>query len=319
MTSSAGRVLLSFAALALAAMAGAQPAPRALPPDAEAWSLFGEPLTPPAPAGDAKATLETNLAAAKADFETNPQSADALIWLGRRVAYLGRYREAIETFSRGISLHPQDARFYRHRGHRYLTTRQFARAIADFEKAASLVRGQPDEVEPDGQPNARNVPTSTLQSNIHYHRGLAYYLTGDFEKARAAYDECLGVSKNADMQVATIYWQNMTLRRLGRMAEADALLARISKDMDVIENRAYHQLLRLWQGQADGDALLATAEVALDRATLGYGVGTWHLVNGRRDRALAAWRGVLASPQWAAFGAIAAEADVHRLGERPRP
>jgi tetratricopeptide (TPR) repeat protein len=302
----------------LAPWAAAQPT-RALPPGAEAWSLFGEPLTPPAPAPDAKSRLEADLEAARTAFEATPQSAEALIWVGRRVAYLGRYREAIETFSRGISMHPDDARFYRHRGHRYLTIRRFDRAIADLEKAASLVAGRPDAVEPDGQPNARNTPTSTLHSNIHYHRGLAYYVTGDFEKARAAYEACMQASKNADMQVATMYWLNMTLRRLGRTAEADALIAGVTKDMDVFENRSYHQMLLLWQGKGDADALLGGADAALDRATLGYGIGTWHLVNGRKDRAMAAWRGVLGGTQWASFGAIASEADLHRLGERPRP
>jgi tetratricopeptide (TPR) repeat protein len=305
-------------AVALAGPAAAQPA-RVLPPGAEAWSLFGEPLTPPAPSAETRAKQEADLEAARAAFEANPQSADALIWLGRRVAYLGRYREAIETFSRGVSLHPDDARFYRHRGHRYLTIRRFDRAIADLEKAASLVAGQPDEVEPDGQPNSRNVPTSTLQSNIHYHRALAYYVTGNFEKARSAYDSCLKVSKNPDMQVATTYWQNMTLRRLGKTAEADALVAGISKDMDIIENQSYHQMLLLWQGKTDADALVGGAGAALDKATLGYGIGAWHLINGRKDRAVAAWRAVSGGTQWASFGGIAAEADLHRMGERPRP
>mgnify|MGYP006178114509 CR=1 FL=1 len=52
--------------------------------------------------------------------------------------------------------------------------------VADLERAASLVRGRPDEVEPDGAPNRFNIPTSTLQSNIWYHLGLAYYMRGEF-------------------------------------------------------------------------------------------------------------------------------------------
>ena len=44
-----------------------------------------------------------------------------------------------------------------------------------------LVAAKPDEVEPDGAPNARGIPRSTLQSNIWYHLGLAQYLAGDFD------------------------------------------------------------------------------------------------------------------------------------------
>ena len=89
-------------------------------------------------------------------------------------------------FSKGVQAHPNNPRMYRHRGHRYITTRQFDRAIADFEKAVTLIKGTPDEIEPDGAPNPTGKPRSTLHFNIWYHLGLAYYLKGDYQKARAA-------------------------------------------------------------------------------------------------------------------------------------
>jgi tetratricopeptide (TPR) repeat protein len=290
-----------------------------LPAGAEAWSLFGEPLVPPAPGAEALETLQANLAEARAALEKRPDDADAIIWLGRRLAYLGRYREAIDVFGKGAARFPGDARFLRHRGHRYLTTRRFDLAVADFSRAADLVKGRPDEVEPDGQPNARNTPTSTLQFNIYYHLGLAHYARGEFDRALAAYRSCLDVSKNPDALVATSHWLYMTLRRLGREADARQVLAPISARMDIIENRTYHDLLLVYRGDKDADALLSSAQAGLDRATVGYGVGNWHFYHGRRDRAVDVWRGVLAGPQWASFGAIAAEADLHRLGETPSP
>ena len=60
---------------------------------------------------------------------------------------------------------------YRHRGHRYITVAQFDRAIADFEKAVALIKGTPDEIEPDGAPNPTGKPRSTLHFNIWYHLG----------------------------------------------------------------------------------------------------------------------------------------------------
>lgn len=89
------------------------------------------------------------------------------------MAYLGDYKQAIKIFTEGSVKFPKDARFYRHRGHRFITIRCFDEAIRDFETAAKLVKGKEDEIEPDGLPNARNIPTSTLQSNIFYHLGLA--------------------------------------------------------------------------------------------------------------------------------------------------
>src|SRR4029079_14854032 len=123
----------------------------------------------------------------RADLARDPSSADAAIWLGRRLAYLGRFPEAIEAFTQGIAIHPADARLYRHRGHRYITTRRFDREVADLTKASQLVAGKQDEVEPDGAPNKAGIPRSTLQSNIWYHLGLAQYLSGDFDAALASY------------------------------------------------------------------------------------------------------------------------------------
>ena len=87
---------------------------------AEAASLLGRPLARPPLTADRQATLEANLATATAAFVKAPDDADAILWLGRRTAYLGRFREAVEIYTRGIARHPRDARFYRHRGHRYL-------------------------------------------------------------------------------------------------------------------------------------------------------------------------------------------------------
>jgi tetratricopeptide (TPR) repeat protein len=279
----------------------------------EATSLLGKPLYAPPPSDAARPQLEANLATARAAFEKAPGDPDALIWVARRLGYLGRYRDAIETLSDGVSRHPNDPRMYRHRGHRSITVRQFDRAIADLEKAAALVKGKPDEVEPDGQPNARNIPTSTLQSNIFYHLGLAYYLKGDFEKAADAYRRCLTVSKNNDMLVATTHWYYMTLRRLDRKAEADALLAPIVKGMDIIENGSYYDLLMMYKGQSTPESLLSGS--GLDGATKGYGVANWHLYNGRREDARKILTEIVESnaAQWPAFGYVAAEAQLARL------
>src|SRR3990170_2034988 len=82
----------------------------------EATSLLGRPLVPTPPSAEARKTLEDNLGRAKAVHVRNPDDADATIWLGRRTAYLARYRDAIEIFTNGIEKHPTDPRMYRHRG-----------------------------------------------------------------------------------------------------------------------------------------------------------------------------------------------------------
>lgn len=294
----------------LAACGSPPPEPPGPPQPVEAISLLGDSLRRPALTPEALGRMEAQLDSAKAAYLADTTSADGLIWVGRRLAYLGRYREAIGIFGYGVTAHPDDARIYRHRGHRYITTRQLDLAIADLEQAAALVRGTPDMVEPDGQPNARNIPTSTLQSNIFYHLGLAYYLKGDFERALAAYRDDLEVSTNPDMLVASSYWTYMTLRRVDRPEAADSILIPIAADMDIIENTAYHKLLLLFKGELEPGTLVDDDGDELRDATTRYGLGVWHLVNGRQAEATETFRQIVATGPWNSFGYIAAEAEL---------
>jgi tetratricopeptide (TPR) repeat protein len=279
----------------------------------EASSLLGAPLIRQMDFPN-RPQLEANLSDAQAQLAANPGSADALIWVGRRQAYLWQYQDAINTFTQGVEQFPDDPRFYRHRGHRYVTVRNFDAAIADFEKAATLFAGQPDEIEPDGAPNPQNIPRSTLQFNVWYHLGLAYYLKGDFDSALRAYEACLQVSDNDDSIVATADWYWMSLMRLGRTDEAMTLLDMISADMDIIENDSYLRRMLMYKGLETPDNLLNTNTADdLSIATQGYGVGNWYLVNGDEQMARQIFERVLAGRSWSAFGYIAAEAELARL------
>ena len=278
----------------------------------EATSLSGKPLYPIELSNRAK--LEGELAQAEKDLAATPTDADAIIWTGRRLAYLWRYQEAIAMYTKGIAQHPSDPRMYRHRGHRYITTRQFDRAIADFEKAVSLIKGAKDEIEPDGAPNPSGKPRSSLHFNIWYHLGLAHYLKGDYEKAVDAYNECMKVSNNDDSITATSDWLWMTLMRLNRKAEATKVLDRITPKMEILENGSYHRRLLMYKGLEKPDVLLDPANAdALTIATQGYGVGNWYFVTGNAARAREVFQKVVASPNWSAFGYIAAEADLQRM------
>jgi tetratricopeptide (TPR) repeat protein len=281
----------------------------------EATSLLGRPLRAPDLSDEFRVEQEKLLARAQAELEARPDDADALIWVGRRNAYLGRYGAAIETFTKGVDRHPDDPRFLRHRGHRFITTRRFADAVRDLERASESTRGLDDEVEPDGLPNEYGIPTSTLQSNIWYHLGLARYLQGDFEDALDAYRECIAVSRNPDMLSATSHWLYMTLRRLGRNAEARAVLEPFHADMKILENHEYYRLLQMYRGEEEAETLLAEAVQGTEgvgMATTAYGVGNWHLYNGDRDRAREIFSRIVETDSWASFGYIAAEAELAR-------
>ncbi len=276
-------------------------------------SLLGQPLVAPALAPEDEARMKAQLADAESRWAKDRNDADALIWVGRRTAYLGRYREAIDIFSDGIARHPADARMYRHRGHRYLTVREIELAIADFEKAAALMAGRPDEVEPDGLPNARDLPTGTLHSNVYYHLALAHYLKGEFDRAADTWVRARDAVGNADNLVSSSHWLYLALRRAGRPGEAASVLQPITADLDVIENTEYHQLLRMYRGERTPEELLAAAGDDSGGSATRYGVSAWLLVNGRRDEAESLWKSILEGTDWPSFGHLAAEAEMARI------
>ncbi len=277
----------------------------------EGVSLLGKELKRPAVPAENAALHEAAIVELQAHLRRHPADAEGMIWLGRRIAYLGRYREAIEAFGDGARRHPEDARFLRHRGHRYLTLRLIDEAIADFERGLALVAGKPDEIEADGLPNLFNRPTSTLKTNLWYHLGLGYYLKADFARAAAAFQACTALSDNADMWVAATYWQVLATHRAGRAAEAKAMLAALPNKVETIENEDYWRLLQLFAGRLEL-AKLETGESGVPGATLGYGIGAWHFLAGRDREALQAFEKVTAGDTWAAFGFLAAEAELAR-------
>ena len=286
----------------------------------EAVSLQGDTLRQLPLASATRERYEQQLTEARAALAQHPDDPDALIWVGRRLGYLGHFAEAIETFGEGVKRFPSDARFLRHRGHRYISIRQLDRAVADLELATALVNNKPDEIEPDGQPNARNQPIGTLQSNIAYHLGLAYYLQGRYDRAVLVYERELRDATNDDRRVSVAHWLYMSLRRTGRDAEAAQLVKRFHRKMDVIENGTYLRLLLMYRGELPPDSLLAPggAEMSVTDATGAYGVGSWYLSNGKRDDAMRVFHRIIAGGQWGAFGYIAAEADLARLETRAR-
>jgi hypothetical protein len=100
-------------------------------------------------------------------------------------------------------------------------------------------------------------------------------------------------------------------------AEAAAVLEPITADMGVIENHAYHRLLLMFKGEISVDEMLesASGDDGLQNATVGYGIGSWFLMNGDHDRAFEIFDEILSGPTWASFGYIAAEAEVARRRE----
>lgn len=291
----------------------------------EAMSLLGKPLYAPELSLDVMQERSLKLGRAHMNYILNPGNERNLIWFGRRLAYLGRYNEAIDVYTKGIGSYPESYRLRRHRGHRYITLRKFDEAIEDLAHAAELIEGVPDEIEPDGLPNAMGVARSTTHTNIYYHLGLAYYLNRRFEVARRTFITGLDASRNDDMRCAMTYWLYLSLRRLGLDSVADSVLEPIHEDMEVIENMSYHSLLLMFKGEYAPEDIAppapgreegsdTTAESGtIDDATIAYGLGIWRFVSGDLEGARRVFLDITDGEAWPAFGHIAAEAELRAM------
>lgn len=267
------------------------------------------------PTDPARERDERALAAAEERLAREPGSEDAAVWVGRRLGYLGRYEDAIDAFTRGLERHPDSAWLLRFRGHRWITLRKFDAAVRDLERARVLAARRPDEVEPDGKPNAAGIPIGTLRSNVDYHLGLALYLAGDVERSARVWLEGLSLARaNDDRLVSHTFWTWIVLRELGRHDEAAQLLAAVPREPTIHENEDYAAALRHWRGEMTRDELLANhspgtiafatrAHAAARKLQFeGDGAGARDLLS----------RVVVAGPM-AAFSCIAAEVAVSRL------
>jgi tetratricopeptide (TPR) repeat protein len=265
---------------------------------------------------DAQRKLDSAASRAAAELQRD-SSEDAYIWYGRREAYRYDYRKAISIYTSALKKFPGSYKLLRHRGHRFITVREFDRAIQDLERAAEIMPKDSLEIEPDGLPNKLNIPLSTAQFNVYYHLGLAHYLQGDFSRAEKAYRACMKVSDNDDLVCATADWLYMTLRRQGKKPQADSLLRSVRSDMKIIENDSYLKRLLMYKGEVTPEKLLQVESDEQDPdlaiATQGYGVGNWYLYNGDTVRAISTFKKVTEGNHFSAFGFIAAEADLQKL------
>ena len=283
--------------------------------EGEGTSLLGQPLGRIELEGERRQHYEDELLAARARWGDAQAEIDA-IWVGRHLAYLGRYRDAIDWYTARLADFPESVRLRRHRGHRYLSVRRLDDAITDLARAWELAEGTEDAVEPDGAPNELGIPRSTTHTNVLYHLGLAHYLKGDFARAAEVYLACIERCTNDDMLVATLNWYVHALRRAGKALDGPELTAALDRartEMDVIENHAYHRLLLLQKGAVTIDTMLATDADGVQNATRAYGVANWMWADGDRLGARRMWQRIVAETPWNAFGHLAAEAELLRL------
>jgi tetratricopeptide (TPR) repeat protein len=214
-----------------------------------------------------------------------------IVALGVAQSGAQQFREAIATFTRGLAIAPDHAMLYRWRGHRYLSVREFDRAMADLTRGYGL---------------------DSLSYGILFHLGVLRFIQGDFNGAADAFRRGQKIPPNPGELAGSTDWLWMSLMRAGRTADAAAMLA--SRRGDTLPTGyGYTTRLQLYRGEIGPDQVFTPADTAaVQVATLSYGIGNWYLVQGDTTTARQWFERAVRSGGWAAFGFIGAERELGR-------
>ncbi|MCX5755042.1 MAG: hypothetical protein NTX19_02820 [Gemmatimonadetes bacterium] len=233
------------------------------------------------------------VARAQKALAANPKDVNLIIALGTAQAGIRDMRGAIQTFTRGLDVVPNNALLYRWRGHRHLSLRELDLALDDFSKGLKI--------------------DSTVYG-IWYHLGIVKFVRGDFNGAADAFKRAQPRAPDAGELAGSTDWLWMSLSRAGKGAEAKAMLARRPDSLKTDPEYGYTKRLRMYRGEVTPEKLITKTDTAdVQAATLNFGLGNWYLIKGDTAKAKTAFEKSTASGGWPGFGFIVSEAELKRL------
>ena len=236
------------------------------------------------------------VARAQAALNADPRNIDKFIALGTAQAGALQMREAVETFTKALAVEPNNAMLYRWRGHRYISTVQLDRALADLTKGYGL---------------------DSTNYGILYHLGIVRFSRGEYAQAADMFSRAIVRPPNLGELGGSIDWLWMSLMRGGKTAEAAAHLQKHKADS--IADNAYKARRKLYLGEITPAQLFTPADTAaLQISTLAFGLGNWYLVRGDTANARAAFERSVQAGGWPGFGYILSEVELRRLRGRGR-
>ena len=180
-----------------------------------------------------------------------PDSIEKFLALGKAFSRQLRYREAIDAYTEGLKLEPENLPLLRLRAGRYLTTLQSNPAIADFEKSMSL---------------------GAERLDCLYRIGLAYYYVGRYAQAMETFENCMPLC-DEEMGIAVLYWHTLSAVHAEK---ASTLLNNYRPDMAVGHHTAYEKSMQVWSGATSLSAMLQMLESEKD--DLEYGIVLYGLL-----------------------------------------
>ena len=160
-----------------------------------------------------------------------PGNAKVLFYYSRFSGYMGHPDAALATARRGVTLDPVNFLSYRALGDVLRATRRDTEAIVAYQESIAL--------EPDSP-------------NTYARRGFSYYALGDFQSARTSCEVQADLAENPVCRV-------VTYDKLGRHADADAMLGKIKASLGDAAAYQYAEIYAQWGKTAEALKWLETA------------------------------------------------------------
>ncbi|MDR1319822.1 MAG: hypothetical protein LBK56_00090 [Gracilibacteraceae bacterium] len=193
------------------------------------------------------------------------QPDEPLLWLekGLELTALNRHYEAVEAYSRGLYLGGARAELLLARGRRYISLHRWPEALADLAEAARLL--------PENFDN-------------WYYQGATQALSGDYNRAAAAFERCLPIVRAGDEAYLSpvAVWLWFVYTRLGRREDAAAAAAQVTRETkELAAAPSYKKIALLYKGETAPEGFIdeSQPESADPRARLYYITETYHLAN----------------------------------------
>ncbi len=164
----------------------------------ECVSLRGEKLYRTPAEGEELKKLEAALAEAEKHVAAQPDNPAVHLEHAEALSKLWRYHDAAQAYTKVISLSPDDAKAYAHRGNMFVLLRLFDQAKIDWEQAAAI------------------DPTS---AEHRIGMGLSNYLRQKFAEADKNFEDALALSPNDNQKKVAAFMHNLTQQRLGKPAD----------------------------------------------------------------------------------------------------
>jgi tetratricopeptide (TPR) repeat protein len=209
------------------------------------------------------------IARAERALAADPRNPQRFVDVAVAQSGVRQFREAIQTLTRGLAVSPNNALLLRWRGHRYLSVRDFDRALADLTRGSRI--------------------DSTIYG-IWYHLGIVRFERGEFAMAANAFRRAqpIGARRGRARGVDRLVVDVTVARRPRGRGEGDARAASLTRFPIANAYRAASQALSRGDRARTMSSRPPTQRTFKSRrCRLAWGIGIWSAaIRPRRERGL---------------------------------